>query len=47
MKIDLALPMTYDSSNLALKHIEEGLEYEDSPNHYNFKRWAANEVNRK
>jgi hypothetical protein len=47
MEVDPALPMTYDSSNLALKHIGEGLGYEDPPDHYNFRRWAANEVNRK
>jgi hypothetical protein len=40
------LPMTYDSSDMALKHIGEGLGYENPPTHYNFRRWAANEVNR-
>ena len=37
--------MTYDSSNLALKHIGEGLGYGDPPDHYNLRCWAANEVN--
>ena len=47
VKVDPALPMTYDWSNLALKHIREGLGYEDPLDHYNFRRWAANEVNRR
>ena len=47
VKVDPTLPMTYDSSNLALKHIREGLGYEDPLDHYNFRRWAANEVNRR
>jgi hypothetical protein len=47
VEVDPTLPMTYDSSNLALKHIGEGLGYEDPPDHYNFRRWAANEVNRR
>lgn len=45
-EIDPLLPMTYDSSNMGLKHIGEGLGYENLPTHYNFRRWAANEVNR-
>jgi hypothetical protein len=34
-KVDPALPMTYDSSNLALKHTREGLGYEEQLDHYN------------
>jgi hypothetical protein len=41
------LPMKYESSNEALKDIGEGLGYEKLPTHYNFRRWVANEVNRK
>lgn len=47
VKVDPTLPMTYDSSNLALRHIREGLGYKDPLDHYNFRRWAANEVNRR
>lgn len=46
-EVDPRLPMTYDSSNMGLKHIGEGLGYENLPTHYNFRRWVANEVNRK
>lgn len=38
VKVELTLPMTYDSSNLALKHTREGLGYEDPLDHYNFRR---------
>jgi Protein of unknown function (DUF3435) len=38
IEVDPALPMTYNPSNLALKHIGEGLGYEDPPDHYNFRR---------
>ncbi|KAF1813182.1 hypothetical protein P152DRAFT_308236 [Eremomyces bilateralis CBS 781.70] len=37
-EVDQFLPMKYDSSNSALKHIGEGLGYEDLPTHYNFRR---------
>jgi len=43
--VDSILLMIYDSSNLALKCIGEGLGYEDLLDYYNFRRWAANEVN--
>ncbi len=46
-EVNPSLPMTYDSSNMGLKHIGEGLGYENSITHYNFRRWAANAVNRK
>jgi hypothetical protein len=47
VKMDLILSMTYDSSNSALKDLEEGLGYKKLVQYYNFRRWAANEVNRK
>jgi hypothetical protein len=47
IKMDPTLPMTYDSSNSALKNLGKGLGYEEPIQHYNFKRWAANEVNYK
>jgi hypothetical protein len=45
VEVDPTLPMTYDSSNSALKDLGEGLGYEEPIQHYNFRRWAANEVN--
>jgi Protein of unknown function (DUF3435) len=39
--------MRYDSSNSALKDIGESAGYEDPLDHYNFRRWTANEANRK
>ena len=45
VEVDPILPMTYDSSNSALKDLGEGLGYEEPIQHYNFRRWAANEVN--
>jgi hypothetical protein len=47
IEIDLILPITYDSSNSALGDLGEGLKFEKPVYHYNFRRWAANEVNRK
>jgi hypothetical protein len=47
VEVDPILSMTYDSSNSALKDLGEGLGYEEPVQHYNFRRWAANEVNRK
>jgi hypothetical protein len=47
VEVDPVLSMTYDSSNFALKHIGENLEYKNPPDHYNFRCWAANEMNRK
>jgi hypothetical protein len=41
------LPMTYDSSRLALKDLGEDGGFEDNLGHYNFRRWTANEANRK
>jgi hypothetical protein len=46
VEVDLLLPMTYDSSNSALKDTGEALGYEAAVHHYNFRRWTANEVNR-
>ncbi|ODM19121.1 hypothetical protein SI65_05738 [Aspergillus cristatus] len=40
------LPMTYDSSRLALKDLGEDGGFEDNLGHYNFRRWTANEANR-
>ncbi len=47
VEVDPTLPMIYDLSNLALKYIGEGLGCEDSLDHYNFRRWAVNDVNRR
>jgi hypothetical protein len=41
------LPMTYDSSRLALINLGEDAKFEDRLSHYNFRRWTANEANRK
>ena len=41
------LPMTYDSSRLALKDLGEDGGFENNLGHYNFRRWTANEANRK
>jgi hypothetical protein len=41
------LPMTYDSSRLGLNDLGEDAGFEDKLGHYNFRRWTANEANRK
>jgi hypothetical protein len=41
-----SLPMTYESSRRALKELGRDARFEDDIGHYNFRRWAANEVNR-
>ena len=40
-----SLPMTYESSRRALKELGRDARFEDDIGHYNFRRWAANEVN--
>ena len=47
MEVDPWLPMTYVSSNAALKHAGEGLGFKDPLTYYHFRRWVANDVNRK
>jgi hypothetical protein len=41
------LPMNYDSSRQALNYLGEDAGFEDVLGHYNFRRWTANEANRK
>lgn len=41
-----SLPMTYESSRQALRELGRDARFEDDIGHYNFRRWAANEVNR-
>ncbi|CAG8005703.1 unnamed protein product [Penicillium nalgiovense] len=40
------LPMTYESSRRALQELGRDARFENDIGHYNFRRWAANEVNR-
>jgi hypothetical protein len=47
LQVHPSLPMRYESSNNALKHIGEGLGYKRPLTHYHFRRWVADEVNRK
>jgi hypothetical protein len=47
VEVDPILPMTYDSSNSALKDLRERLGYEASVQYYNFRRWTVNEINRR
>lgn len=42
-----SLSMTYESSRQALKELGRDAKFEDDIGHYNFRRWTANEVNRK
>ena len=44
-RVHPTLPMTYDSSRLALKDLGEDGGFEDNLGHYNFRRWTANEAN--
>lgn len=46
-RVHLTLPMTYDSSRLALKDLGEDGGFEDNLGHYNLQCWTANEANRK
>lgn len=39
--------MTYESSWQALKELGRDARFEDDIGHYNFRRWTANEINRK
>lgn len=39
------LPMTYNSSRQALRELGRDAKFEDDIGHYNYRRWAANEVN--
>lgn len=41
-----SLPITYESSRQALRELGRDAIFEDDIGHYNFCRWAANEVNR-
>ncbi|KAI3097945.1 hypothetical protein CBS147333_9183 [Penicillium roqueforti] len=41
-----SLPMTYESSRRALQELGRDARFENDIGHYNFRRWAANEVNR-
>ncbi|KAJ6021273.1 hypothetical protein N7540_006777 [Penicillium herquei] len=43
---DGSLPMTYESSRLALKELGRDARFEDDIGHYNYRRWTANEVNK-
>ncbi|EGC45731.1 conserved hypothetical protein [Histoplasma capsulatum var. duboisii H88] len=45
-KLHGSLPMTYQSSREALRELGRDARFEDDIGHYNFRRWAANEVNR-
>lgn len=38
--------MTYESSRRALQELGRDARFENDIGHYNFRRWAANEVNR-
>lgn len=40
-------PMSYDSSRQGLKDLGEDAGFEDNLGHYNYRRWTANEANRK
>lgn len=40
------LPMTYNSSWEVLRELGRDARFEDDIGHYNYRRWAANEVNR-
>ncbi|KAI2788543.1 hypothetical protein POX_e06562 [Penicillium oxalicum] len=40
------LPMTYNSSRQALRELGRDAKFEDDIGHYNYRRWAANEVNK-
>ncbi|KAJ5182143.1 hypothetical protein N7449_012290, partial [Penicillium cf. viridicatum] len=42
-----SLPMTYESSRRALHELGRDARFENDIGHYNFRRWTANEVNRK
>ena len=39
--------MTYESSRQALRELGRDARFEDDIGHYNYRRWTANEVNRK
>ncbi|KAJ5438594.1 uncharacterized protein N7458_009592 [Penicillium daleae] len=40
------LPMTYNSSRQALRELGRDAKFEDDIGHYNYRGWAANEVNK-
>jgi hypothetical protein len=46
-RIHPTLPMKYDTSNSSIKSLGEAVGYRYPVQHYCFRRWTANEANRK
>ena len=46
MRVHPEKPMTYDTSNTLLKKLGRDASYDIPIDHYAFRRWTANEVNR-
>lgn len=44
-KLDLSLPIAYASSRDGLRELGRNTKFEKDIIHYNYQRWAANEVN--
>lgn len=47
LELHKSLPMAYTSSREALRELGRDAKFEDDIGHYNYRRWTANEVNRK
>jgi Protein of unknown function (DUF3435) len=47
LELDDSLPMAYASSREALRELGRDAKFEDDVGHYNYRRWTANEANRK
>lgn len=47
LQLHESLPMAYASSREALRELGRDAKFEDDVGHYNYRRWTANEANRK